>query len=207
MTRKAWHGPRLLAHGCSIVALTVGLTGCSSTMQFPMTSSTVSYQQSPVQLTSGRVIPLVVVENVQDSRASKEAGTVSGSTFKAGDAFNDYIRIKLENELGSAGASLSPSVSDAQSKAQAIRRVAVTIRQSNYGGASVFYRTVAATNLLIEVFDESGQRVFAQTYFGSVEKRPVSPTGKASGQLMSQAVDMAISKAVQDRELRSVLGY
>jgi hypothetical protein len=207
MTWKAWHGPRLLAHGSAIVALTIALTGCSTTMQFPMTGSTVSYQQSPVQLTSGRVIPLVVVEKVQDSRASQEAGRVSGSTFNADDAFSDYIRTKLENELGSAGAALSPSVSDAQSKAQAIRRVAVTIRQSNYGGASVFYRTVAATNLLVEVFDETDQRVFAETYFGSVEKRPVSPTGKASGQLMAQAVDMAISKAVQDRELRSVLGY
>jgi hypothetical protein len=44
MTWKAWHGPRLLAHGSAIVALTIALTGCSTTMQFPMTGSTVSYQ-------------------------------------------------------------------------------------------------------------------------------------------------------------------
>ena len=207
MTWKAWHGPRLLTHGCSIAALTVGLAGCASTMQFPVTGSTVNYQQSPVQLTSGQIAPLVVVDKVRDSRATKDAGMVSGSTFTADESFNDYIRIQLENELGSAGAALSPTVSDAQSKSQSIRRVAVSIRQTNYGGASVFYRTVAATNLLVEVFDESDQRIFAQTYFGSIEKRPVSPTGKASGELMSQAVDRAIGKAVQDRELRSVLGY
>lgn len=207
MTWKPWHGLRLFAYSCCIAALTVGLAGCSSTMEFPLTGSTVSYQESPIQLTSGKVTPLVVVEKVRDSRPGKDAGAVAGSTFKASESFNDYIRIKLENELGSAGAVLSPTVSDAQSKSQAIRRVGVTIRQTNYGGASVFYRTVAATNLLVEVFDEVDQRIFAQTYFGSLEKRAVSPTAKGSGDLMAQAVDMAISKAVQDRELRVALGY
>ncbi|MHC4880513.1 MAG: YajG family lipoprotein [Planctomycetota bacterium] len=207
MTWKAWHGPRLLVQSCCLAALAVCLTGCSTTMEFPLISSNVSYQESPIQLTSGQVVPLVVVEQVRDSRATREAGAVAVSKFEAGESFSDFIRVKLQNELGAAGASLSPSLSDAQSKSQAIRRVAVTIRQANYGGASMLYRTVAATNLLVEVFDETGQRIFAQTYFGSIEKRPVMPTAKKSGELMSQAVDQALSKAIQDRELRSVLGY
>ena len=207
MTWNAWHGPRLLVQGCCIATLAVCLTGCSTTMELPATSSNVSYQETPIQLTSGQTVPLVVVEQVRDSRASQDAGTVAGGTFNAGESYKNYIHTRFENELGLAGARLSPSVSDAQSKSQSIRRVAVTIRQTNYGGASMFYRTVAATNLLVEVFDESGQRVFAQTYFGNVEKKPVVSTAKQSGELMSQAVNQAISRAIQDRELRSVLGY
>ncbi|MBI1310562.1 hypothetical protein GC176_04575 [bacterium] len=207
MTWTPWHGPGLPGRLACFAGLFVSVAGCSVGMQFPQTVSTVSYRNSPIQQTSGRLAPLVVVDNVRDNRGSKTVGSVAFSSFDADSSLSDYIRTRFENEVSSSGASLARNLSDAQAGAQNVRRVSLAIRQTNYGGANMFYRTVAAINLLVEVYDESGTRIFAQTYAGSAEKRPVLPSGKESGKLMSDAVDQAIARAMNDGNLRSVLGY
>jgi hypothetical protein len=189
------------------MSIPVVMTGCTKAMTFPSASVTPSYNESPIQQTSGQFRPAVVVAPVRDNRPNSVAGSVGNVTFEASDEFRQFVKDELEGRLSSAGAPLARSQADAQAHSNATRQVVASIRSTSYGAATaLLHKTVAGINLLIQVSDENGRPVFAQTYFGSAQKYPVMSSSKQSGNMMAQAIRQATDKALRDPEFRAAIG-
>lgn len=182
------------------------LTGCTKAMTFSSTSVVPTYNESAIQLTDGQFKPVVFVSEVRDDRPSGVAGTVGSTTFTSGQGLHQFVHREIEGQLSSDGVPLGRSKSAAESQSNSFREVAVRIRSVSYGGATALHKTVAGVNLLVTVNDESGRPVFAQTYFGSSEPGRVWSTAERSGELMSQAVQGAVTKAVRDSRFRAAVG-
>ena len=207
MTR--FSGPIRASFAAALLGLSAPalLTGCTKAMTFPMASSTPSYNESPIQQTAGQFRPVVFVSNVQDNRPDFVAGSVGSTKFTSDQELRAYIRGELEGQLSSQGVPLAKSQTDAQSQSHSIRQVVTSVRSTDFGAASgLTHKTVAGINLLIQVNDESGRPVFAQTYFGSADKYPVLSTAKQSGELMARAVRQATDKAMRDSSFRAAIG-
>lgn len=183
------------------------LTGCTTAMTFPTASVAPSYNESPIQLTAGEFRPVVFVSQVIDDRPSEVAGAVGSTTFTSGQQLHQFIHRELEGQLSSGGVPLGRSKSEAESQSNSYREVSVRIRSVNYGAAtSLLHKTIAGINLLVTVKDEAGRPVFAQTYFGASTPGRVWSTAERSGDLMSKAVQEAVTKAVRDGKFRSAVG-
>ena len=147
------------------------------------------------------------VSQVLDDRPSGVAGSVGSTTFTAGQGLHQFVHRELEGQLGSGGVPLGRSKSDAVSQSNSHREVVVRIRSVSYGAAtSLLHKTVAGINLMVTVNDENGRPVFAQTYFGSSEPGRVWSTAERSGELMSKAVQQAVTRAVRDGKFRAAVG-
>lgn len=189
------------------IAFPVLMTGCTKVMTFPSASVTPTYNESPIQQTAGQFRPVVFVDQISDSRVDSIAGTVGNVAFEAGGEFRQFIKSDLEGKLSSAGVPLARSRSDAQSQSHSNRQVVTSIRRTNYGAATaLLHKTVAGINLLIQVNDENGRPVFAETYFGSAGKSLVMSSSKQSGELMAQAIRQATDKAMRDSNFRAAIG-
>ena len=134
-------------------------------------------------------------------------GAYGGVTFRSGRELHQFVHRELEGQLSSDGVPLGRSQVDAQSQSNSTREVVVRIRSVSYGGAtSLLHKTVGGINLLISVNDENGRPVFAQTYFGSSFHGRALPTSENGGELMSKAVQEAVTKAVRDAKFRAAVG-
>lgn len=207
MTR--FYGPYRALFMASIlgVCLPAFLTGCTTAMTFPSVSAVPEYVDSPIQLTDGQFRPVVYVSHVVDDRPTSVAGAVGSTTFTSGQELHQFIHREVEGQLSSCGVPLGRSEADAQSQSNSYREVVVRIRSVSYGAAtSLLHKTIAGINLLVTVNDEDGRPVFAQTYFGSSTPGRVWSTAERSGELMSRAVQDAVTKAVRDEKLRSAVG-
>jgi len=202
-------GPFLASFAAALLGIStlVLMTGCTKSMTFPSASVMSSYNDSPIQQTAGQFRPIVFVAEVGDKRANSVAGSVGNVTFEASGEFRRFIKSELEGRLSTAGAPLARSRFDAQSQSNVNRQVVVSIRSTSYGAATaLLHKTVAGINLLVQVVDENGRPVFAQTYFGSAEKYPAMSTSKQSGEIMAQAIRQATGKAMADSEFRAAVG-
>lgn len=189
------------------VSIPAFLTGCTKSMTFPTASVAPTYNTPPIHLTNGQFQPVVFVSDVQDNRPDSVAGALGGIKFTSGQGLKSYIQQELEGQLSNQGAPLVMSQLDAQDKSHSYREIATSIRSADFGAASgLTHKTVAGINLLIQVNDESGRPVFAQTYFGSADKFPMLSTAKQSGELMAQAVHQATEKAMRDASFRAAIG-
>lgn len=207
MTR--FFGPFRVCHAAVLLSVTISalVTGCTKPMTFPSASIVPTYNESPIQLTAGQFRPAVFVDQVQDNRPSSEVGSVGNVTFESTGDIQWFVKRELEGRLSGEGVPLALTLKDAQSQSHSYRRVVVSIRSANYGAATaLLHRTVAGINLLVQVNDESGRTVFAQTYFGTAEKHPVRATSKRSGEIMAQAVQAATDKALRDLSFRAAVG-
>ncbi|NQV26240.1 MAG: hypothetical protein HQ518_17945 [Rhodopirellula sp.] len=207
MTR--FFGPFRASFAAALLGLSIPVlvTGCTKSMTFPLTSATPSYNESPIQLTAGQFRPVVFVSQVMDDRQSNIAGAVGSVTFQSGQGLHQFVHQELEGQLSSGGVPLSRSEADARSQSNSTREVVARIRSVNYGGAtSLLHKTVAGVNLLISVSDESGRPVFAQTYFGQSSRGRALATSENGGELMAQAVQEAVAKAVRDTKFRASVG-
>lgn len=207
MTR--FNGPVRASYVAALVTFSASafLTGCTTSMTFPTASAVPSYNESPIQLTSGQFRPAVVVSEVRDTRSDSVAGAVGTVKFKSDHQLRSFVKNELEGRLSVEGVALARSQADAQAQSHAVRDIVVSIRSTAYGGASMLtHRTVAGINILIQVNDENGQPVFAKSYFGSADKYPVLTTSKQSGELMANAVHQATEKAVRDSSFRASIG-
>ena len=207
MTRL--NGPFRASFAATVLGLSIPvlMTGCSTAMTFPTASVAPSYNESPIQLTAGEFRPVVFVAQVIDDRPSQVAGAVGSTTFTSGQELHRFIHQELEGQLSSGGVPLGRSKSEAESQSNSHREVSVRIRSVNYGAAtSLLHKTVAGINLLVTVKDESGRPVFAQTYFGSSTPGRVWSTAERSGDLMSKAVQEAVTKALRDGNFRASVG-
>jgi hypothetical protein len=207
MTRL--NGPFRASFAATLLGLSIPIlmTGCTKSMTFPTASIAPSYNESPIQLTAGQFRPVVVISEVQDNRPDSFVGSSGNTTFKSDHEFRQFVKRELEGLLSNDGVPLARSIADAQSQSHSNRQVTASIRSASYGGASsLFHRTVAGVNLLIQVSDENGQPVFAQTYFGTSEKYPAMPNSRQSGELMAEAVRQATGKALRDSNFRAAVG-
>ena len=206
MTRL--NGPFRASFAATVLGLSIPvlMTGCSKSMTFPTASIAPSYNESPIQLTAGQFRPVVFVAQVIDDRPSQVAGAVGSTTFTSGQELHRFIHQELEGQLSSGGVPLGRSKSEAESQSNSHREVSVRIRSVNYGAATAAHKTVGGVNLLVTVKDESGRPVFAQTYFGASSPRRVWSTAERSGEVMSQAVREAVTKAVRDGKFRAAVG-
>ena len=147
------------------------------------------------------------MSHVVDDRPTSVAGAVGSTTFTSGQELHQFIHREVEGQLSSGGVPLGRSEADAQSQSNSYREVVVRIRSVSYGAAtSLLHKTIAGINLLVTVNDEDGRPVFAQTYFGSSTPGRVWSTAERSGELMSRAVQDAVTKAVRDEKFRSAVG-
>lgn len=188
------------------IAIPILMMGCTTSMTFPTASISPSYNESPIQLTAGQFRPVVFVSEVQDNRQSRVAGAVGSTTFTSGQGLHQFIHREFEGQLSSGGVPVGRSKSDAESQSNSYREIAVQIRSANYGAATAAHKTVGGVNLLVTVNDEGGRPVFAQTYFGSSSPRRVWSTAERSGEVMSQAVREAVTKAIRDGKFRAAVG-
>lgn len=207
MTR--FYGPFRAIFMASILGacLPALLTGCTTAMTFPSALATPEYVDAPIQLTDGQFRPVVYVSHVVDDRPTSVAGAVGSTTFTSGQELHQFIHREMEGQLSSDGVPLGRSEADAQSQSNSYREIVVRIRSVSYGAAtSLLHKTVAGINLLVTVNDEDGRPVFAQTCFGSSTPGRVWSTAERSGELMSRAVQDAVTKAVRDEKFRSAVG-
>jgi hypothetical protein len=206
MTR--FNGPFRASFAAALLGFSASalLTGCTTAMTFPTASISPSYNESPIQLTAGQFRPLVFVSEVQDNRQSRVAGAVGGTTFTSGQGLHQFVHREFEGQLSSGGVPLGRSKSDAESQSNSHREIAIQIRSASYGAATAVHKTVGGVNLLVTVKDESGRPVFAQTYFGTSSPRRVWSSAERSGEVMSQAVREAVTKAVRDGKFRAAVG-
>lgn len=207
MTRIVGPFRASVAVALSGIAVPALLTGCMKTMTFPSASIAPSFNESPIQQAAGQFRPVVFVSEVHDNRPDLVAGAIGGVKFTSDHEMRSYVKKEVEGQISSQGVPLAMSQTDAQSQSHSYREVAVSIRSADFGAASgLTHKTLAGINLLVQVNDETGRPVFAQTYFGSAEKYPTWSTAKQSGELMAAAVSQATRKALSDTNFRTAIG-
>jgi hypothetical protein len=185
-----------------IALLTSGCGSVAFNSQFPPAPEAVAVAGAPE----------IGLAAVRDIRTSTEVGTIGMASVVAGPELVDYLDHSLSASLVQKGFKVqnAPEPGKGSTSGFTAKIVQVTLQSASLNTFDAVMAPAQITlAIAIQVYDPSGKVSYAQAYQSDI-KAYIGMHGQAgyetrTGEVLSQAVNQAVSNAMSDQQLLAAL--